>query len=199
MHLINLKSSVASVLISSSILLATPATAEYYVAADVTYMDIKTKFANGTTPFEMNPVRLKFGQRLEEFGWEIHVLGPADDTGIFNTTGDTDEYEINYGMGVLWTVSSSDRMFYGGLGLTVIDTDYSVIAGLLSGASTSDTAPFFTLNLGVQYEFSKNTRLTADYTLYHGDISCNFCVQIPGGVDPDVTINSVGVGISHSF
>jgi len=180
-------------------MVASPVFAEYYVAADAVYMNIKTVYANGTTPFELNTARIKFGQRFKEFGWELHTIIPADDTGVFSGNGDIDKYEIRGGLGFMLTASSKDRRYYGGIGFTQILSDYSVTTGAIAGTSTSNSTPFFTLNLGGQLEVSKNTRITLDYTFYHGDIDCNFCVALPNGTDPDVRINTIGVGFSHSF
>jgi len=187
-------------LASVALVLSSPSQAEYYFAVDATYMDAKTLFADGTTKFELAPVRFKFGQRFKEFGWEIQALAPSDDTGEFSgTPGDIDKYELRGGLGALLTVSSENRRFYGGIGFTQILADYSVLTGALAGSSTTKSTPFTTLNLGTQFEVSKNTRVTLDYTFYHGDINCSFCTGGPGTTDPDVRLSTFGIGVSVSF
>jgi len=188
-------------LASLALVLSTPSQAEYYFAVDATYMDAKTLFRDGTTNFELAPIRLKFGHRYKEFGWEIQALAPSDDTGEFSgAPGDIDKYELRGGLGALLTVSSENRRYYGGIGFTQILADYSVLTGALAGSSTTESTPFTTINLGAQFEVSKNTRLTLDYTFYHGDINCTFCTGIgPGTTDPDVRLSTFGIGLSFTF
>lgn len=181
------------------VLSASPASAEYYIAADAVYMDIKTIYANGTSPFELNTARIKFGQRFEEFGWEFHTIIPADDTGVFSGNGDIDKYKIRGALGLMLTASSKDRRYYGGIGFTQILSDYSVTTGTIAGTSTTNATPFFTVNFGGQIEINKNSRITLDYTFYHGDIDCNFCITTPNGTDPDVRIHTLGAGFSYAF
>jgi len=192
-------------LASLALVLSTPSQAEYYFAVDATYMDTVTKFGDGAVKFELAPLRFKFGQRYEEIGWEIHAIAPSDDTGTHVNSGITNKFELNGGLGVMITASTPNRNFYGGLGFTLIDTDYSVISGGTTLTTTSTSEPFITINFGGQYEFSKNTRITLDYTFYHGSIDCNFCVpnpNLPAGFinsDPDVRLSTIGLGFSYSF
>lgn len=185
-------------LTSMALVLATPSHAEDYIAVDATYMDTKTVFGNGATPFELSPVRIKYGRRYEEFGWEFQALAPSDDTGSFAGSGLTHKYELNGGIGLMITASTPGRGFYGGIGFTQIDSDYSVLVGGIAVAKTGTSVPFLTINFGGQYEFSKNARITLDYTFYHGDIDCNFCTpnpNLPSGYissDPDVRMSTFG-------
>jgi hypothetical protein len=158
----------------------------------------KTFFANATTRFELAPARIRFGYRAEEFGWEIQALTPSEDDGPF-TGGGFDRYELRGGLGAMFTLSTPDRSFYGGFGFTQILSDYSVLVGGQPAISTTTSAPFTTVNFGARYAFNKNTRITFDYTFYHGDIHCNFCTpspNLPAGyvsTDPDVRLSTYGL------
>lgn len=182
---------------------ATPSFAEYYVGVDATYINAKTLFNNGSTKFELAPARIKFGRRYEEFGWEIQGLTPSDDTGEF-TGGGIDEYKLRGGIGVLMTVSTPGRGFYGGIGFTQIVSDYGVLVNGQTVVSSTSSTPFTTINLGGQYQITKNTHITMDYTFYHGQIDCNFCTNtnLPAGFspsEPDVRLSTFGIGLSYSF
>ncbi len=191
-------------LISTLLTTATPAFSEYYFGVDATYMDTKTLFGDGTVNFELNPVRIKFGHRYQEFGWEIQALTPSDDTGLFPGLNTPDKFELRGGLGILFTVSTPGRGFYGGIGFTQIVSDYTAF---LNGTfvNTTDTGPFTTVNLGAQYPITKNLRVNFDYTFYHGEIDCPYCVpgpSLPAGVvgtDPDVRLSTFGLGLNYSF
>ncbi len=191
--------------ISTALTLSTPAFSEYYMAVDATYIDASTVFGNGTTEFELSPVRIKFGHRYKEFGWEFQALTPADDTGTFPGSVNPHQYDLLHGFGIQLTVSTPGRGFYGGIGFTQIRSDYSVLVGGQPAVTTTTDTPFTTLNLGAQYEFSKNARITFDYTFYHGDIDCNFCISNPNlpanttNSNPDVRLSAVALGLSYSF
>jgi hypothetical protein len=189
---------------STALASSTPVFSEYYMAVDATYMEAKTIFGNGTTRFELAPARIKFGQRFEEFGWEIQALTPSDDTDPF-PGGSAHQYELRHGIGIQLTASTPGRGFYGGIGFTQIRSDYSILVNGLPIASTTTDTPFTTINLGAQYEFSKNARITFDYTFYHGDIDCTFCVPNPNlpanfiNSNPDVRLSTFALGLSYSF
>ncbi|NOY66904.1 MAG: porin family protein [Gammaproteobacteria bacterium] len=195
-----MKNKIISFVLSAIMVFGTaPVAAEYYVSADAVYMDIKTVYANGASPFEIGTARIKFGRRFEEFGWEFQAILPAEDTGVFSRNGDIDKFEIRGAIGLMLTASSKDRRYYGGIGFTQIISDYTVTTGAIAGASSTNTTPFLTLNFGGQIKINKNARLTLDYTFYYGDIDCDFCITIPNGTEPDVRINSIGAGFSYAF
>lgn len=135
---------------------AAPSYSEYYISLDATYMNTKTIYANGSTKFELAPARIKFGRRYEEFGWEIQGLAPTDDTGEFTgNVGGIEEYKLRGGLGVLLTVSTPGRGFYGGIGFTQMISDYALLQNGQTVLSTTNTRPFTTVNLGGQFEFAK--------------------------------------------
>jgi len=183
---------------------AAPSYSEYYIGLDATYINAKTIFSNGSAKFELAPARIKFGRRYEEFGWEIQGLAPSDDTGEFTGNGSINEYKLRGGIGVLMTVSTPNRNFFGGIGFTQIISDYGVLVNGQTVVSSTTSTPFTTLNLGGQFHITKNTHITMDYTFYHGQIDCNFCTDpaLPAGyvvTDPDVRLSTFGIGLSYSF
>jgi hypothetical protein len=194
---------IGSALLSFSLLNLTTANAEYYIAADASYMKSRAQFYDGSTRFTLNTGRLRFGQRLESFGWEIHAIAPASDTGTFSN-GDVDELEIRGGLGILWTAASEDRRFYGGIGITQVFTDYKVIAGSLAGSSSESDSTFVTITLGAQYPISKQARISVDYSYYLGDFDCTFCT-VPVGLsasdvdDPEIHLSTLSIGFNYSF
>lgn len=194
------------ILASAVLVIATPpAYSEYYMGLDATYMDSKIVFGNGSTSLTLNPARLKFGRRYEEFGWEIQGLTPSDDRGNF-TAGGSNGYKLRAGLGILFTVSTPGRGFYGGIGFTQILSDISAYDSLGTFISSSTHSyPFTTVNFGGQYEVAKNARISIDYTFYHGQIDCNFCSpsqNLPANTtssDPDVRLSTIGLGFNYSF
>jgi len=177
--------------------LATQIHAEDYVAVDAMYMDTRIAFANGTDDFNLTPLRIKYGRRYKEFGWEVHILTPSDDTTTFSGAPIVDDYELNYGVGLLMTVSTLNRRWYGGIGFTWIDTDYTDRS---VPATTGTSYPFTTINIGGQFHINDRTRFTIDYTHYLGQIDCNFCTATgPNPSDPNVQISSIAAGISYTF
>ena len=185
---------------TTALISAAPAHSEYYLGVDATHMTNKTIYRDGSTKFTLNPVRIKFGQRFEEFGWEIQGLTPSDDTGEF-TGGGTDRFELRTGLGILFTVSTPGRGFYGGIGFTQILADYSELnAQGAVVASSTHTNPFTTVNFGGQYEVAKNMRISLDYTFYHGQIDCTFCAATTTATsDPDVRLSTFGLGVNYTF
>lgn len=191
---------------SAALVIATPpAYSEYYMGLDATYMNTKIVYGNASASLTLNPARIKFGQRFKEFGWEIQGLTPSDDTGGISGGG-FNTYKLRAGIGLLLTVSTPGRGFYGGIGFTQIlaDTSYLDNLGTLISSSTH-SYPFTTVNFGGQYEVSKNARISLDYTFYHGQIDCNFCVNSPSlpantfNSDPDVRLSTIGLGFNYSF
>lgn len=169
--------------------------AEDYVAVDALYMDTRIAFGNGTLEVDLTPIRLKYGRRYKEFGWEVHVLTPADDSGISTTTSLRYDYEINHGIGLLMTVSTPNRHWYGGLGFTFIDST------ITRPSDESRNNNFFsTINIGGQFNLTEQARITLDYTHYLGQIDCNFCISTgPNPSEPDVQISSIAAGFSYTF
>jgi len=188
-----------------SMCLIAPVSAEHYIALDAALIDGSIRFGDGTTRLDLNTARLRFGKRYQEYGWEIQVLGSADDIGPFSGgPGLANGYDITGGIGIQLTASDKNRNFYGGIGLMQLSAEVSAIVSGSVVAASKRNSPFFTFTAGAQYEFSKGLRASIDYTFYHGNIDCNFCSPAPlqpgqTSSEPDVRLSTFNIGLNYSF
>ena len=200
------KISLLGAAVLSFMLPLTVAHAEYYAGVDGVYMDGRIIFGNGRTTFQMPTTRIRFGQRLEEMGWEIQALAPARDTGTFTGfVGAENEYKLNYGVGILWTAASRDRRWHGGIGFAQLSTNVDFLVSNVSVYNGFDNTQYFVLNFGGQFPLSKNGAVTLDYGYYQGRVKCPICSTFgtppPGSIisSPEVQIHSLSLGFNYSF